>query len=137
MERFGPTAGLVMDRYQDGRLDDILSETLLQERVLYQVAQATIPAGGSVVVEAVYTKGPSYDFYTGGDTDATLEGYDLVTALGSGLAFSEQRVELLGREGIELAYSDLGFDTEQGEWEVLLAPEKEHYSLEVRLPQEE
>ena len=60
-----------------------------------------------------------------------------MTALGSGLAFSEQRVELLGREGIELAYSDLGFDTEQGEWEVLLAPEKEHYSLEVRLLQEE
>ena len=48
MVQYGPVSEAVKDRYADGRLDDIISEAMSQERVLYLAVPVTVPAGGEV-----------------------------------------------------------------------------------------
>ena len=121
-----------MDRYADGRLDDILSEALFHQRVLYLALPVTVPAGGSVTVNCTFWKEPSYDFYCSGSENAGLQGYDLVTQLGSTLEFTCQTAALENAEGIEIVRQNLGFDLKSGITAVELAPEQKYYYLEIR-----
>ena len=120
------------DRYADGRLDDILYEVLIHQRVLYLQFSVTVPAGGSVTVDCTLWKEPSYDFHCSGSENAGLQGYDLVTRLGSSLDFTRQTAALENTEGIEIVRQNLGFDLENGVTSVELSTE-EHYYLEVRV----
>ena len=133
MTQYGALAGdSTTDRYSGGRLSAILSETLTQERVLYWTFPITIPAGSSVEVTAVFEKEPSFDFGCSGSENAGLQGYDLVTHLGSGLEFTQQTAALTNAETIEITGQNFGFDLENGVTEVHLDPEQEHYYLEIR-----
>ena len=128
----GVLADTPADRYIDGRLDDLLWDVLVQERVLYLSFPVTVPAGGSVTVSAGYWKAPSYDFACSGSENVGLQGYDLMTRLGSTLDFTAQTAALANAEGIELVRQNCGFDLEAGVTEVPLDPTEPHYYLEVR-----
>ena len=136
LAQYGPLSGAPMDRYADGRLDDILAETLSHDRVLYLGFPVTVPAGGSVSVECRLWKEPSYDFGGSGSENVGLQGYDLAVRLGSGLAFTRQSAALVNTENVEITGQNFGFDPETGVTGVELDLEQEHYYLEVR-PREE
>lgn len=121
-----------VDRYADGRLDDILSEALSQERVLYLSVPVTVPAGGSVDITFKLWKAPSFDYGCSGSENAGLQGYDLVTRLGSNLDFTRQTAAVANTEGVELVRQNLGFDLAAGVTSVELDPAEEHYYLEIR-----
>ena len=120
------------DRYSTGRLDDLISEAVSQRRVLYLAVDVTVPAGSSVDITFELWKEPSYDFYCSGSENTGLQGYDLVTALGSGLDFTAQTAALAHTDGMEIVRQNFGFDLENGVTEVALDPAEEHYYLEIR-----
>lgn len=138
LTQYGLLSGAPMDRYSDGRLDDLLSETLSHDRVLYLAFPVTVPAGGSVRVDSRFWKEPSYDFQCSGSENADLQGYDLVTSLGSTLTFTRQFAALVNVDGLEIAGQNYGFelfdDPQSGRRAdpVELDPSMEHYFLEVR-----
>ena len=138
LTQYGLLSGAPMDRYSSGRLDDLLSETLSHDRVLYLAFPVTVPAGGSVRVDSRFWKEPSYDFQCSGSENADLQGYDLVTSLGSTLTFTRQFAALVNVDGLEIAGQNYGFelfdDPQSGRRAdpVELDPSMEHYFLEVR-----
>lgn len=136
LTRYGTLSGAPMDRYADGRLDDMLMETLGQKRVLYLRFPVTVPAGGSARVACAFWKEPSYDFGGAGTGNEALQGYDLVTRLGSSLDFTRQSAALANPENVEITGQNMGFDTGSGLLDVELDLEQEHYYLEIR-PKEE
>ena len=77
-------------------------------------------------------KEPSFDFGCSGSENVGLQGYDLVTRLGSNLDFTAQTAALVHTDSIELIRQNFGFDPENGVAEVALDMETEHYYLEVR-----
>ena len=120
------------DRYSDGRLDDIFSETLTQERILYLTTEVQIPAGESVEISAHLWKAPSHDFGCSGSEKADAQGYDFVTTLGSTVNYTSQTAALKNTDGIELLDQNFGFDLADSITEVSLDLSKEHYYLEIR-----
>mgnify|MGYP000155172849 CR=1 FL=1 len=120
LEQYGLFSGTPKDRYSDGRLDEILMEALSQERVLYLSFPVTVPAGGSVTVAAAFWKAPSYDYGCSGSENVGLQGYDLVTALGSTLELTDQTAALVNTDTIEIVRQNLGFDLENGVTQVSL-----------------
>lgn len=132
LAQYGPLSGKAMDRYGNGRLDDILAETLIHDRVLYLAFSAVVPAGGSVEVTARLWKSPSHDFYCSGSENVGIQGYDLVTGLGSSLNFTRQTAALENAETIEIVRQNLGFDPENGVDKVELDLNRKHYYLEIR-----
>ncbi|MDR3783429.1 MAG: hypothetical protein Q3Y02_00855, partial [Dysosmobacter sp.] len=132
LEQYGLFSGTPKDRYSDGRLDEILMEALSQERVLYLSFPVTVPAGGSVTVAAAFWKAPSYDYGCSGSENVGLQGYDLVTALGSTLELTDQTAALVNTDTIEIVRQNLGFDLENGVTQVSLDLAEPHYYLEIR-----
>ncbi len=130
--QYGPISETIKDRYADGRLDDIISEAMSMDRVLYLAVPVTVPAGRRVNVTFELWKEPSFDFGCSGAENAGLQGYDLVTALGSCLDFTAQTAALVNTEGVDIVRQNFGFDPENGITEVTLDMEAEHYYLEVR-----
>lgn len=125
-----------MDRYAVGRLDDIVSETLTHQRVLYLAFPVTVPAGGTAEVTASLWKEPSFDFAGSGSENTGLQGFDLVTTLGSTLDFTAQSAALVNADGLELVRQNFGFDLEHDITKVPLDPAAEHYWLELRAREE-
>lgn len=121
-----------VDRYANGRLDDILSEAMSQQRVLYLAVPVTIPAGNTLELTFTLWKEPSFDYGCSGSENVGLQGYDLVTRLGSTLDFTAQTAALVHTEAIELVRDNFGFDLASGVTEAKLDPEAEHYYLEIR-----
>ena len=132
MVRYGVLSDAPTDRYGDGRLDDIISETLTQKRVLYLAVPVTVPAGGSVDITFELWKKPSFDYGCSGSENVGLQGYDLVTRLGSALDFTAQTAALVNTDGIEIVRQNLGLDPENGVLEAPLEPDAEHYELVIR-----
>lgn len=121
-----------VDRYADGRLDDLLDESIYQDRVFWLSAEVTIPAGGTVEAAATLWKEPSFDYACTGSDQTDVQGYDLVTTLGSNLTFTAQTVSMEHAENVEIAEQNLGLDPEQGVTTVPLDLACEHYYLEIR-----
>ena len=132
MVQYGPVSEAVKDRYADGRLDDIISEAMSQERVLYLAVPVTVPAESKVNITFSLWKEPSFDFGCSGSENVGLQGYDLVTALGSNLDFTAQTAALVNTEGVDIVRQNFGFDLEKGVTEVTLDWKMEHYYLEIR-----
>ena len=128
----GLLADTPADRYTDGRLDDFLWDVLVQERVLYLAFPVTVPAGSSVTVSASLWKEPSYDYGCSGSENVGLQGYDLVTSLGSTLDFTGQTAALVNTDTIEIVRQNLGFDLENGVTGVALDLAEPRCYLEIR-----
>lgn len=132
LTRYGLLSGAPMDRYADGRLDDLLMETLGQDRVFYLRFPVTVPAGGSVGVECGFWKEPSFDYACSGSENEGLQGYGLAVRLGSPLEFTRQSAALVNAENVEIAGQNFGFDPAGGVSSVELDLEEEYYYLEIR-----
>ena len=118
------------DSYDMYWLEDMTFELI--KRVYYLTAQITIPAGGSVTVEARFLKEASFDFACTSTQDKDVYGYDMVTKLGTNLNFTAQAAVLEDYEQIEIVRQNFGFDLENGVSKVTLDPDQEHYYLEVK-----
>lgn len=128
--QYGPLSETAVDRYAYGRLDDLLSEALSQDRVLYLAVPVTVPPGEQVSLTFSLWKAPSFDFGGSGSEKVGLQGYDLMTSLGSSLDFTSQTAALVNTEHIQIIRQDLGL--EEGAAEAVLDPEHPHYYLEIR-----
>ena len=128
----GTFANKLADRYQDGRLIDIISEANVLERVFYLEAPVTIPTGGHITVTANLHKTPSFDFACTGVKNVGVQGYDMVTRLGSNLHFESMAAEITSIKDIEIIRQNFGFDPSAGVTKVTLDPAIEHYYLEIR-----
>lgn len=132
MVQYGLLSESVRDRYQYGMMEDIISETKNLQRVFYLEFEITIPAGRSVSVTADMHKKPSYDFACSGSDNKGIQGYDMVTRLGSNLSFDALTAELTSTDRIEIVRQNYGFSLLQGVTKVELDPAEEHYYLEIR-----
>uniref|UniRef100_UPI00261050B5 hypothetical protein n=1 Tax=uncultured Flavonifractor sp. TaxID=1193534 RepID=UPI00261050B5 len=115
-----------------GCIEDFISESFTMDRVSWVSAQITIPAGGSVTVEASFAKAGSFDYACAHTQNRGVYGYDLVTKLGSNLACTSQTATLEDRGLIEIVRQNFGFDLENGVNTVTLDLAQEHYYLEVK-----
>jgi hypothetical protein len=132
MVQYGVLSESVRDRYQHGMVEDIISEANNLKRVFYLKFEVTIPAGGSVPVTADMHKEPSYDFACSSSDNKGIQGYDMVTRLGSNLYFDALTAELTSTDNIEIVRQNYGFSLSQGVTKVELDPTQEHYYLEIR-----
>lgn len=132
INQYGLLSESVRDRYQYGVVEDVISETNTLQRVFYLEFQITVPAGGSVSITVGLHKKPSYDFACFGSDNKGIQGYDMVTHLGSNLLFDKLRAELTSTEHVEIVRQNYGFDLSQGVTKVELNPAFEHYYLEIR-----
>lgn len=106
---YGPLSQTPVERYADGRLDELIAEASSVSRVFYLSFSVTIPAGGSVTVTAAGQKAASFDFPgTGGPYEGT-RSYELATTPGSSLTFTGQSARLLRDNDTVLARDDYGF----------------------------
>lgn len=131
---YGPMGEDPKERYSfewGARLEDIVEETAYRERILYLTFPITIPAGDSVELTAEQFQPASFDFHCGGE-NVGIEGYDMVTGLGSNLTFLGQRAAIENYDAIEILRQNFGFDLANGVAEVALEMGKPHYYLEVR-----
>ena len=129
---YGPTGTDPKERYDLGMLDDIISEAAYHNRILYLSFEVTIPAGGSVEINIEQFKNASFDFHCSGSENVGIDGYDMVTALGSNIAFTAQTASISNYDVIEIVRQNFGFDLANGINEVVLDLNEPHYYLEVR-----
>jgi len=132
MVQAGVLSDLNCDRYQYTVIEDIISGTNTRKRVFYYKFEVTIPAGGSVPVTVNMPKKPSHDFAGIRSKNKGVQGYDVVTSLGSNLHFAALTAELTSTEPIEIVRHNYGFNLAQGVTKVELAPPKEYHFLEIR-----
>lgn len=62
----------------------------------------TVPAGGSVTVEAAYTK-PGDEYFGGYGPDCSVSSFTVAETLGSSLDFTENTVRLINADGLTLS----------------------------------
>lgn len=130
MAAYGPLSFSSKERYSDGWLAE--GDFAQVSRVFYLETQITVPAGGSVTVEAAFTKAPSYDYYCARTDSQGVYGYDMVTRLGAGLDFTALTARAVNTEYTEIVRQNYGFDWNHGVSAVALDLDTEHYYLEVR-----
>jgi hypothetical protein len=112
-------------------LTSVLADSNNVDRVMYLTFEVTIPAGESITLPLVTQKEPSIDF-TG--KYANRNGFDTVTALGTDIHFTEQTASIvLNTETQEIIDQNFGFDPENGVTTVILAPETEHYWMDLKM----
>ena len=128
---YGPLSSAPVDRYMDGRLDDLLDEALTMDRVLYLAVPVTVSAGSSTDVTASYWKRPSYDFGDSSTGRENLQSFDLLTIAGSTLDFTGQSVSAMHTDGVALVRQNLDLDWGDSTSEAALDLHQAHYALEI------
>ena len=118
------------ERYSSGSLGEL--DVINVDRVFWLEAEVTIPAGQSVLLDATFKKEPSFDYYCAASENRGVNGYDMVTKLGSNIKFTKQSARLNDCGLIEIVRQNFGFVPEQGIKEVELDMEQAHYYLEVK-----
>lgn len=121
-----------MARYDIGMLEDIFSDVLYMERVFYLSCDILIPPGESVSFEASMVKDHSFDYEGSASENMDVDGYDMVTELGSNLDFIEQTSSIQDHDLIEIVRQNFGFDLENGIKKVALNPSNEYYYMDIR-----
>ena len=132
LEQYGLLSDKPVDRYDSGRLDELMDEVLSVDRVLYLKTEVTVPTGGTAEVTAQYWKAPSFDFACSGSGRRNLQGYDLMTTLDSTLTFTAQTASVTHAENVQITGQNFGFDPENGVTEVKLDPNQPHYYLKIQ-----
>ena len=127
---YGVLSEKEIDRYASGWIEEL--DIVGVDRVFWLEAEITIPAGESVTLTAAFEKEPSFDFTCADTANKGISGYDMVTALGSNLIFTQQTACLEDRGQIEIVRQNFGFDLENGIKEVTLDLTVPHYYLEVK-----
>ncbi len=133
---YGPSGTDPKERYGLGRLDDIIDEAAYHNRILYLSFDVSIPAGGSVSINIEQFKNASFDFDCSGSENVGIDGYDMVTSIGSNIAFAKQTASISNYDTIDIVRQNFGFDLTSGITEVELDLNESHYYLEVRAKKE-
>ena len=89
--QYGVCSAASAERYSDGMLDAMLQDMEAVQRICYAAADITIPAGGTVCIEAVSRKPHSFDFF--GFYNKMVDGYGIMTT-GSILTFQNQTARM-------------------------------------------
>lgn len=89
--QYGVCSAASAERYSDGMLDAMLQDMEAVQRICYAAADITIPAGGTVCIEAVSRKPHSFDFF--GFYNKMVDGYGVMTT-GSILTFQNQTARM-------------------------------------------
>ena len=129
---YGPAGTDPKERYGYGRLDDIIEESVYHNRILYLSFDVTIPAGGSAEVNVEQFKNASFDFDCSGSKNAGIDGYDMVSSLGSNITFTGQTASISNYDTIEIVRQNFGFNLAGGITSVDLDMNEPHYYLEIR-----
>ena len=122
----------IPDGYPGDRFEEISMAAIFRKRVLYHSFRFTVPAGGSSEICINLPKEASYDYYGGANKNIGVEGYDMVTHLGSTLNFIAQSATLTNFENIETVSQNFGFGLEKGVTQVQLDLSQEHYYLDIK-----
>ncbi len=111
-------------------LSSLLADARNVDRVMYLTLDVTLSARESKTLTFSMQKAPSMDF-AGKYTNRS--GFDMVTALGSSIAFTEQRASIvIDTEKQEILAQNFGFDPQNGVATVILSLETEHYWMDLR-----
>ena len=94
--QYGVRSAVSAERYSDGMLDAMLQDMEAVQRICYAAADITIPAGGTVCIEAVSRKPHSFDFF--GFYNKMVDGYGVMTT-GSVLTLQNQTARLIHTVG--------------------------------------
>ena len=129
---YGLLSDAPVDRYADGRLDDLLRETLFMDRVLYLAVPVTVPAGSSTEFSITFWKEPGFDFGGSGTGQEDLQGFEVLTTAGSALDFTAQTAAIVHTDGVEILRQDLGLAPEEGKTSVPLDLSQNVYTLVIR-----
>lgn len=114
-----------------GELELLFTSVYNGRRVLYCGLMLDIPAGETAELTVCYPKEGSFD-YPGMDGDREgVYGFDMVTG-NTLLQLTEQRVQVLPGEGLEITEQSFGLDPENGQYQATLDPRQEHFMLEIR-----
>lgn len=114
-----------------GELEMLFSHVSVGRRVLYCGLTLDIPAGETVELTVCYPKKGSFDYPgMGGDREGVC-GFDMVTG-NTLLQLTEQRVQVLPGEGLEITEQSFGLDPENGQYQATLDPRQQHFMLEIR-----
>ncbi len=132
--KHGPMGSEPKERYDMGieRLDEFILEAGTINRILYLTFDITIPAGKTVSLNIAQLKQESYDHHHNDKEGAGLNGYDMVTSLGSNLIFDRQSASISGYGTIEIVRQNFGFDPEAGITVTELDLDEPHYYMEIR-----
>ena len=132
LTQYGICSATPAERYSEGRLDDLLQDAETVQRVCYAAAEITIPAGGTVCVEAVFRKPHSFDFF--GFYNELVDGYGIMTT--ESILTLKNQTARLDTHGLVTIYGqNFGF-AEQGS-AVPLSAETEYYYLNLTAAAEE
>ena len=123
---YGACSAAPAERYSEGMLDALFQDAYVVRRVCYAAAEVTIPAGGTVCIEAVSRKPHSFDFF--GFYDNAVDGYGIMTTE-SALTLQNQTTRLDTHGLVTIYGQNFGF-AEQGS-AVPLSAETEYYYLNL------
>ena len=126
LKQYGVCSATPAERYSEGRLDDLLQDAETVQRVCYAAAEITIPAGGTVCVEAVFRKPHSFDFF--GFYNELVDGYGIMTT-GSALTLQNQTARLDTHGLVAIYGQNFEFDGQGNA--VPLSAQTEYYYLNL------
>ncbi|KIR01402.1 hypothetical protein P261_00216 [Lachnospiraceae bacterium TWA4] len=121
------------ERYEGGMLEDFFMDLFNQKRIFYRSFSLEIPANSSKTIAIKYLKYGSYNFYCKHPENAGIDGYDMLTRLGSTLNFTTQTASIKPIKNMEIVRQNFGFDLAKNITTVPLDLNKERYWLEVKV----
>ena len=126
LTQYGVCSAAPAERYSDGMLDAMLQDMEAVQRVCYAAAEVTIPAGGTVCVEAVSRKPHSFDFF--GFYNKLVDGYGIMTTE-SNLTLQNQTARLDTHGLVTIYGQNFNFDGQEST--VPLSADTEYYYLNL------
>ncbi len=115
MESYGLISDAPVNRYSDGSFEMIAQDALVINRLMCRPFTVDIPANGEVTVSMQMKKQASVHLMS---DNTMIDGYDLVTSLGSNLEIKSTKVSLSDTEPVDIPEQDFGFDIVNGKTSV-------------------
>ena len=129
MESYGLISDAPVNRYSDGSFEMIAQDALVINRLMCRPFTVDIPANGEVTVSMQMKKQASVNLMS---DNTMIDGYDLVTSLGSNLEIKSTKVSLSDTEPVDIPEQDFGFDIVNGKTSVDISTGNDHYGMKVR-----
>lgn len=126
LPQYGVCSAAPAERYSDGMLDAVLQDMEAVQRVCYAAAEITIPAGGTVCIEAASHKPHSFDFF--GFYNKLVDGYGIMTT--SSVLTLQNQTARLDTHGLVTIYGqNFAFDGQGSA--VPMSADTEYYYLNL------
>ena len=129
MGSYGLISDAPVNRYSDGSFEMIAQDALAMNRLMCRSFTVDIPANGEVTVSMQMKKQASINLM---NDNTMIDGYDMVTSLGSNFEIKSTKVSLSDIEPVDIPEQDFGFDIVNGKTSVDISTENDHYSMKVR-----